>query len=48
MTYTAMGRTEDARRQLTRALELSEGRNLPQQMQTARETLETLETAPTE
>lgn len=48
MTYAALDRIEDARRQLTRALELGEGRNLPQQMQTARATLASFETAPDE
>lgn len=48
MTYAALNRIEDARRQLTRALELGENRNLPQQMETARATLATLEAAATE
>ena len=46
MTYAALGRTQEATANLTRALELGEGRNLQQQMQTARDTLATLQAAP--
>jgi tetratricopeptide (TPR) repeat protein len=42
MTYVALGRTEDARAQLEKALELAGDSPLPQ-FQTARETLSTLE-----
>ena len=45
MTYLALGRTEDARRQLTRALELAGNSPLPQ-FETARQELAKLPAAP--
>jgi tetratricopeptide (TPR) repeat protein len=45
MTYMAVGRVEDARRQLTRALELAGDSPLPQ-FETARQTLASMPTAP--
>ncbi len=45
MTYMALGRTEDARRQLTRALELAGDSTLPQ-FETARKTLAEIPPAP--
>jgi Flp pilus assembly protein TadD len=45
MTYAGLNRPEDARRQLTRALEIAGDSPLPQ-FQTARETLASLPPAP--